>query len=547
MFISPFYTSGINIHVEEEIISSLDLEEDDHSTIKEEAPGEQEWTTFPSTSADLERFFKHGVPTGYTTEVSIFGTKATYGEIRIAGVNTLFEMATTIRQGKRPKVFLDIGSGVGKAPIAAVLQNNASESYGIELCEARHGIAVQAVQKLGGLCEKAREKLTERLQIVHGDILEKGVYFIGRSDLVWISNLCLPNALNYQISRLLDNYLKKDAVVISSAHIPLTRKHTVLSFDGGVTASKGSIAQSFDESHKVFVYHVKTDSVCYGRDIDWGEDLSTNSEEIIILGENDSATTKTEKSAETARRNEDKNSSAVSEASTSADNLFGDNDFTMCDKTYGRHGPLVSVCLKSSFPNNNVSFQETLVRAYTFYSVFDNINEKELNDPFFDVFDKGKNAKNRDVLRNKVSYKKEPLNSSASKNNPWNNIYDTLFGSSGNINDLMRIDVGDKELPLNRVQAAVEDVALANSIPVTKNVLSSMRKALANTDDKKKHQTVEEVDNKWDFFKAKNTTVVREWETINFEQFEIVFSAALRSSPAYTGDFNPFSWVCASV
>ena len=59
-----------------------------------------------------------------------------------------------------------------------------------------------------------------------------------------------------------------------------------MSHDGS-SVVKGVLAQSFDESHQVFVYHLVDEAVCYGRDIDWGPTLgalSLRSAGFLVMG-----------------------------------------------------------------------------------------------------------------------------------------------------------------------------------------------------------------------------------------------------------------------
>lgn len=161
------------------------------------------------------------------------------------------------------KVFLDLGSGVGKGPIIALLLANGllkdspkrrsfhfSKAIGIELAESRHAIALDAVAELCRSSSRPdyRQTLETKLTLTQGDILEDAIFAIAAADVIWISNLCFPKELNFRLARLLDAFCKVNTLIFVSSRLNLHRGFEVVS-DAGLT-----MAQSWHLGSKVSAY-----------------------------------------------------------------------------------------------------------------------------------------------------------------------------------------------------------------------------------------------------------------------------------------------------
>ncbi|CAK9088227.1 unnamed protein product [Durusdinium trenchii] len=141
---------------------------------------------------------------------------ATYGFVHFSGMSKLlegiaqkFEPGLPIQKALAAKRFLDLGSGDGRAVIAAaVLVPSLSESLGVELSMSRHQLAV-----------KNRSRLPDALQdVVHFqqcDILQVEPALLGGTEIVWLANLRFPDETVLAINKYLDAHcaVEVDAVV----------------------------------------------------------------------------------------------------------------------------------------------------------------------------------------------------------------------------------------------------------------------------------------------------------------------------------------------
>lgn len=148
--------------------------------------------------------------------------------------------------------FLDLGSGLGKLPITAVLHFNASVGIGVELSPSRHGKACEAVSRLqrwaakgeastlsespegaksskGRTTTRPREEEPGRLvgrrglasqppwevRAIRGNIFEEP-QSLAEVDRVYIFGQCFPNSMMLALQRRLLNGLPTGAVVYNS-------------------------------------------------------------------------------------------------------------------------------------------------------------------------------------------------------------------------------------------------------------------------------------------------------------------------------------------
>ena len=124
------------------------------------------------------------------------GNSAVYGYLTPQGFQVLLDhYIEHDTHHKGPKIFYDIGSGLGMPNILAVfLIPKLQASYGIELSTARYNIAQSVLDKIPS---------TLRQNYKH-------------ADMIWISNLCFPEQITEQLVSVLNRQLKPHTQVFSS-------------------------------------------------------------------------------------------------------------------------------------------------------------------------------------------------------------------------------------------------------------------------------------------------------------------------------------------
>jgi len=129
----------------------------------------------------------------------------TYGEIDFEG---FFQILYDVPGIVERQVFYDLGSGVGKAVIAAALLGNFKEVVGIELLPPLHEQAI-VVSKLW-----EKEKITElpKVKFLQEDFLEATDY--SNVDLVYIHCTCFSQRLMYLLEDVLQT-LPTGAIVLT--------------------------------------------------------------------------------------------------------------------------------------------------------------------------------------------------------------------------------------------------------------------------------------------------------------------------------------------
>ena len=146
--------------------------------------------------------------TGYGIDESNLGHNAigTYGEITYNGIDTILKGLK-----KKDKVFMDIGSGIGKSVMYAGLKYPFEKSIGIEVSKNRHKIATQVRRELNNknIKTKGKNLFSEDLSC---------------ADIIWISNLCFTEKMNKDLAKKLKKELKKGTIVFSSKELPKCNK-----------------------------------------------------------------------------------------------------------------------------------------------------------------------------------------------------------------------------------------------------------------------------------------------------------------------------------
>ena len=137
------------------------------------------------------------------------GNSAVYGYLTPQGFQVLLDhYIEHDTHHKGPKIFYDIGSGLGMPNILAVfLIPKLQASYGIELSTARYNIAQSVLDKLPSA-------LRQKVNFLNTDMLLYKQY--KHADMIWTSNLCFPEQITEQLVGVLNKQLKPHTQVFSS-------------------------------------------------------------------------------------------------------------------------------------------------------------------------------------------------------------------------------------------------------------------------------------------------------------------------------------------
>jgi Histone methylation protein DOT1 len=120
------------------------------------------------------------------------------------------------------EVFVDLGSGVGRLVIQAVVEFGVGRSIGVELSTARHAAAVQSYQQLKRMMTRDDKDDDQNedngVTFVQGNAADKAVVgrFLANATVVWISNLLFDDALNQKLARVIEEYAGPKLRVIAS-------------------------------------------------------------------------------------------------------------------------------------------------------------------------------------------------------------------------------------------------------------------------------------------------------------------------------------------
>lgn len=205
---------------------------------------------FPETWSQLDNFFKSLPSQGYTSDSADIGPKATYGEITAEGVNALFQHVRKMTSDPI-RTFLDLGSGIGKACVAAALYgpDSLERSLGIELSDKRTRIAHIAMSTLQELANEDREERLAKVRLRAGDFLEQSTAWIACADVIWISNMCFPEEVNVQLALLLDAFAKENCIISASCNLPIARLNSDC-------CMRKQVPQSWQPLHEVSMYKI---------------------------------------------------------------------------------------------------------------------------------------------------------------------------------------------------------------------------------------------------------------------------------------------------
>jgi len=161
-------------------------------------------------------------------------SQSTYGYLTFSGTD---DMLTGIET--KGKVFYDLGSGVGKPLVAAVmLFPKLKRAVGIELSKGRHDQGTMVLKEIKDKNIKAK------VVLVQGSMLDAE---LSESDIIYISSLCFSTEFLKKLASHLNSSLKQGTIVLTSKALPLPR---------GVLVSRPIVAMSWNSTHQLYHYKI---------------------------------------------------------------------------------------------------------------------------------------------------------------------------------------------------------------------------------------------------------------------------------------------------
>lgn len=146
-------------------------------------------------------------------EIKKAGGESTYGEILPQSLDALFkEIGVTSKD-----VFVDLGSGTGKAVMYTYLTTPVKKSIGIELASTRHKLAAEAA---AALKKQGKIDRKRQLEYIKNDFL---VQDLSQATIVFINSVCYSEEL---LKKLINKLaLNKQALhLISTKCLPQDTK-----------------------------------------------------------------------------------------------------------------------------------------------------------------------------------------------------------------------------------------------------------------------------------------------------------------------------------
>lgn len=149
-----------------------------------------------------------------------------YGEVSLEGLAKMLQTpalyapaaaaAASVKKtgANPPKTFVDLGSGIGRCVLLACAMSSTFESCeGVELSEARHKMAVDALSKFKHLQPGA----AKRVHFVHADLLADDEFF--KKDVMLSDNRYLSDAASEEMVRKFERVAHRDAVLITTKEL----------------------------------------------------------------------------------------------------------------------------------------------------------------------------------------------------------------------------------------------------------------------------------------------------------------------------------------
>jgi len=124
--------------------------------------------------------------------IEIFNTNkypSTYGELTREGMKHLIENLEIETKGKK---LIDLGSGLGKVPLFAVVDHQFAFGKGVELAKERYDKSIEMLKKI--------PELHDKIEYENGDLMKTNIKGF---DVIFVSNLCFSADLNKKLTEKL--------------------------------------------------------------------------------------------------------------------------------------------------------------------------------------------------------------------------------------------------------------------------------------------------------------------------------------------------------
>lgn len=127
----------------------------------------------------------------------------TYGELTAEGFE---EILKKIDLQPSQSKFIDLGSGLGKMPLMAVVNHDFKYAKGVEYAKERHEQALKVLEKYPSYKNK--------VDLEHGDLFDED---IRDYDLIFVSNLCFKEEPNKKLGVKLKDAKKGAYIAVSKS------------------------------------------------------------------------------------------------------------------------------------------------------------------------------------------------------------------------------------------------------------------------------------------------------------------------------------------
>jgi len=136
----------------------------------------------------------------------------TYGEITLKGIEHLVDIYQKEYKvlSDSPKVFYDLGSGIGKFVTMVAELIPTIQSKGIELVKERHETAMKVYHTL-------KDSVQARIEFICGSMFD---YSIKDASWIFISNLCFSDQINKKLSKKIEKEVQVNTLIACSVELP---------------------------------------------------------------------------------------------------------------------------------------------------------------------------------------------------------------------------------------------------------------------------------------------------------------------------------------
>eukprot|EP00747_Dinoflagellata_sp_TGD_P067608 gnl/TRDRNA2_/TRDRNA2_155355_c0_seq1.p1 gnl/TRDRNA2_/TRDRNA2_155355_c0~~gnl/TRDRNA2_/TRDRNA2_155355_c0_seq1.p1 ORF type:complete len:241 (-),score=48.50 gnl/TRDRNA2_/TRDRNA2_155355_c0_seq1:23-745(-) len=147
------------------------------------------------------------------------GQETTYGELLLPGFRRVLEEPILAWRGAE-ELFVDLGSGMGKLVVAALMQHGAREAVGVELAGVRAAAACAAVKRLQNrsAAAAAGSSSPATVRMVRDDILNTSA--LHSATVVLLGNACFRNSFLQRVAMHLRSSLALGTRVLTMRKLP---------------------------------------------------------------------------------------------------------------------------------------------------------------------------------------------------------------------------------------------------------------------------------------------------------------------------------------